>query len=97
MITMPWPKGKPRKGYVKPDGTPALKKGERIAQIRKDPEPYKSVATDKSGPVVAKGITGVAAIEPCPNCGYAYADGGYCPECDWTAFDPNCPHCTKGM
>ena len=94
---MAWPKGKPRKGYIKPDGTPALKKGERIMAIRKDPETYKAVETDKSGAKVVKGATGQPVIEICPNCGYAYADGGYCPECDWTAFDPNCPHCRKGM
>lgn len=23
-------------------------------------------------------------IETCPNCGYAYADGGYCPDCGWS-------------
>lgn len=23
-------------------------------------------------------------IETCPNCNYAYADGGYCPECGWS-------------
>jgi hypothetical protein len=31
------------------------------------------------------GDTTRAVIERCPNCLYAYADGGYCPECGWTA------------
>jgi hypothetical protein len=24
-------------------------------------------------------------IEPCPACGFPEADGGYCPDCGWTA------------
>jgi hypothetical protein len=36
-----------------------------------------------------------AVVEPCPKCGYGYADGGYCPECGWVRFDPKCPHCRK--
>lgn len=27
---------------------------------------------------------GRPVIETCPNCLYAYADGGYCEECGWT-------------
>jgi len=98
---MPWPKGKPRKGYVKKDGTAHAKKGERITVVRKDPKPYEQTAkpdltgTVTKGPVL-KGVTGQAVIEPCPNCGFAYADGGFCPECGWTRYDPNCPHCQKG-
>jgi hypothetical protein len=23
-------------------------------------------------------------IDPCPNCDYPEADGGYCPECGWS-------------
>jgi len=30
------------------------------------------------------------SIEPCPNCQYPEADGGYCPECGWT-------HCFEGV
>lgn len=100
---MPWPKGVKRVGYVKKDGTAHAKKGEakRITVVRKDPEPYQQTQKPVSEGYVAKdkpaikGATGQAVIEPCPNCGYAYADGGYCPECDWTAYNPNCPHCTK--
>ena len=90
---MAWPKGKPRAGYIKKDGTKPMKRGQRITVVRKDPEPYTQTETDKTGPKVIKGAGFAAVIEPCPNCGYAYADGGYCPECDWTKFDPNCPHC----
>ena len=35
------------------------------------------------------------AIEPCPACDYPEADGGHCPECGWTRFEPTCPHRTK--
>ena len=32
------------------------------------------------------GMKGSGAItRPCPNCAFAYADGGYCPECGWSA------------
>lgn len=32
-----------------------------------------------------RGAVGNGPItEPCPNCKYAYADGGYCKECGWT-------------
>jgi len=24
------------------------------------------------------------SVEPCPNCDFAEADGGHCPECGWT-------------
>lgn len=27
----------------------------------------------------------LAVTEVCPNCHYVYADGGYCPECHWSA------------
>lgn len=31
------------------------------------------------------GMVGSGAItQPCPECGYAYADGGYCPDCGWS-------------
>lgn len=58
---MPWPKGKPRKGYKKPEADPTAT----------SPALHGMVG---SGPI----------SEPCPKCMYAYADGGYCPECGWT-------------
>jgi hypothetical protein len=30
------------------------------------------------------GATASAVTRPCPKCGYAYADGGYCNECGWS-------------
>ena len=33
---------------------------------------------------VLHGATGRPVIEICPNCMYAYADGGYCEECGWS-------------
>lgn len=40
---------------------------------------------------VLHGMTGTAITQPCPVCLFAYADGGYCPECGWmkpTRIDP---------
>ena len=33
------------------------------------------------------------SIEPCPNCEFPEADGGYCEDCGWTRYEPTCPHC----
>lgn len=91
---MPWPKGVPRVGYVKKDGTAHARKGEgqkRIQVIRRDDPKYQQTKTDKE-PRVEKavkpihGMTGRPVIEVCPNCSYAYADGGYCSECGWTTW-----------
>jgi hypothetical protein len=30
------------------------------------------------------GAAGQAVTQPCPSCGYAYADGGYCEDCGWS-------------
>ena len=30
------------------------------------------------------GGAGSAITRPCPSCGYAYADGGYCSDCGWS-------------
>jgi len=94
---MAWPKGKPRKGYVRKDGKPHAGYGERIVTIKTEPPKYKQVAKPEAEKpdYVVKGITGQAVVEPCPKCGFAYADGGYCSECGWTRYDPTCPHCRK--
>lgn len=97
---MPWPKGTKRVGYVKKDGTAHAKKGERVTAIRKDKPVYKQEQApvegrvEKTGPVL-HGMTNQAVIEVCPNCAYAYADGGYCPECGWTQYRSDCNHCTN--
>lgn len=93
-----WPKGKPRKGHIKKDGTQHAKWGaKRITQIETKPETYKQTEKDRDLARIEKpklhGATGQPVIEPCPNCGYAYADGGYCMECGYTKFSTNCPHC----
>ena len=75
---MGWPKGKPRKGYIKPDGKGYIK-----------PEGTESVV--EADPVVEfhpelwgmKGNNPITQI--CPNCAYCYADGLYCTECGWSA------------
>lgn len=95
---MPWPKGKPRVGYIKKDGTAHAKKGERITMVRPAPETYKQVKSDKDDSRVEKEVHGASTrpvIEVCPNCAYAYADGGYCSECGWHQVMPGCPHCKK--
>lgn len=40
------------------------------------------------------GATSSAVTRPCPNCGYAYADGGYCNECEWSAPVSKLPYGT---
>jgi hypothetical protein len=47
---------------------------------------------ETEGPPAVWGEKGARAIvESCPNCGYAYADGGYCPPaeggCGWAHCD----------
>jgi hypothetical protein len=96
---MPWPKGVPRVGYVRKDGQPHNKKGEGRAQgpritvvqkpdptikttVRRDVDPDR---IEKAKPAIHGG-TSRPIIEVCPNCSYAYADGGYCPECGWTTW-----------
>lgn len=74
---MAWPKGKPRKGHVNKDGSTHKFRGNASAYAVADP-------ASVDGPSLW-GAVGTGAIsEPCPNCGYAYADGGWCGECGWT-------------
>jgi hypothetical protein len=65
---MAWPKGVPRKGYVKPTLVP---KEDLLASRPPELTPE------------LHGMTGTAITQPCPVCMYAYADGGYCPYCGW--------------
>lgn len=94
---MPWPKGKPRIGHVNKDGSAHAKKGEKLAprvtkpdklpRIRVITEPDPEVMTIKKDKKPIHGDrVGRAVVEPCPNCSFAYADGGYCPECGWTTW-----------
>lgn len=82
---MGWPKGKSRKGYIRKDGQPHMKRGENYTgkvKIKADP----AVTAKGHGVLVGAiwGAKGSGAISsPCPNCHYAYADGGYCQECGW--------------
>jgi hypothetical protein len=72
---MGWPKGVPRKGYVKKDSTkPRRKKAELPPPLVVPAEP------EFHGYVGNQPVT-----EVCPNCLYVYADGGYCSDCGWTA------------
>lgn len=107
---MPWPKGVARVGYVRKDGQPHNKKGEgraadkqpRITIVTKpDPTLKTTIRRDvdpdriEKGPAL-HGASNRPVIEPCPNCGFAYADGGFCEECGWTQHRPDCAHCRKG-
>lgn len=75
---MGWPKGKPRKGHVNKDGT--LHKPFGAGAY---PNPVADPTGADDGPTLW-GVVGSGPIsEPCPKCGYAYADGGYCKECGW--------------
>ena len=83
---MAWPKGVKRKGYIK-------KADRDKAQVKADPvsspTPESSSAPDVEEDLQLWGMKGTGAItEPCPNCLYAYADGGYCQECGWMAPIP---------
>ena len=93
---MPWPKGKPRKGHVNKDGTPHKPKGFTIRKsldtgteraYRKVRTRSQIVSSTEKVETASSihGATNRPIIEPCPNCGYAYGDGGYCPECGWSA------------
>ena len=97
---MAWQKGKPRKGHINADGKPHASRGERLAVIMADPERYRAIETDKRPKALIVVKTAIAAttprihgdtrqpiIEPCPKCGFAYADGGYCPDCGWTVWN----------
>ena len=90
---MGWPKGKPRKGYVNKDGTTHANKKDRLGF---DSKPLDTMVSFTRVPTnhpdeltvevtsVLHGMTGVAIVRPCPMCLYAYADGGYCPDCGWS-------------
>jgi hypothetical protein len=98
---MGWPKGVPRKGYVKKDGTTHAMRGSGVRRLPKD-KPFRAVtvtlarptkvvapssayASGSASPYVPHGDRpGRSVVQPCPNCLYAYADGGYCPECGWS-------------
>lgn len=78
---MGWPKGKKRKGYIKKDGKPHAKRGGKIHVVATS-----EVVLKGSGVEVGHlwGYKGTGPVtEACPNCHYAYADGGYCSECGW--------------
>lgn len=80
---MGWPKGKPRRGHVNKDGTPHRKRLPASAYATVSPY-LEADPTGSSEYPALHGATGTGPIsEVCPKCGYAYADGGYCPDCGW--------------
>lgn len=48
------------------------------------PEKSPTPTHEPDSPPETWGGGSTAITRPCPNCGYAYADGGYCPECGWS-------------
>jgi hypothetical protein len=89
---MGWPKGMPRKGYIKANGEPHAAYGSRIITLlsgkktAKETAPRKRKPDADAAPVepVLHGMVGSGPVtEVCPMCMYAYADGGYCQECGW--------------
>lgn len=96
---MPWIKGTPRKGHINKDGTKHAAHGARIKQpkivkvakavarrtfsaIRREVTPERRENIDAIKAIHGEGSRPI--IEPCPNCSFAYADGGYCPSCGWS-------------
>jgi len=101
---MGWPKGVPRIGYIRKDGQPAAKRGERKIGVRTEPKPYTQTATEKDvQPKVRKWSVPLAhpnfqlLADFCPKCQFPEAEGGYCPNCGWHEFVSSCRHCTKGV
>lgn len=104
---MGWPKGKPRTGYIKKDGTVPAKRGslvgsrkpQDIAKPTKGPKtPTKALPVVSIVPSAPQGKVAVSTrpvVEPCPNCQQPYADGGFCEACGWTQYRADCPHCKK--
>ena len=96
---MGWPKGKPRKGHVNKDGSAHAHwgtrvKGEpiRVKLIARSTEVREVIISEVpvgrpetwGAKYSQSGRAGTAVTNPCPKCGYAYADGGFCPECRWS-------------
>lgn len=90
---MAWPKGMPRIGHVNKDGTKHKPKGKHNIKVVRPVEPvYTQTRKEPVVMTVEKtatiwGATSRAVIEPCSKCNYAYADGGYCPECGETVWN----------
>lgn len=79
---------KQRTSYRKPVNEPTLKWRRVSASVFEKPsvkEPFKGKLSDDEAPLLHGDRAGRAVIEPCPMCGFAYADGGYCEECGWSA------------
>lgn len=82
-------KGEGRAADAKP-----RKQGPRIQVVRPDDPKYTQTnrKQDRDPDLIEKvkpaihGGTSRPIIEPCPNCSYAYSDGGYCQECGWTTW-----------
>src|SRR5262245_37418871 len=74
------------------------RQGPRIQVVRPDDPKYTQVRKPdvdpdriEKGDKPIHGATNRPIIEVCPNCSYAYADGGYCPECGWHRPVAGCP------
>lgn len=106
---MGWPKGMPRKGHINKDGSVHArynerKTSERISGVKtsksikrfKKVDPKVMDEPEAKGPVFHGAVGSSAITEPCPQCLYAYADGGYCPDCGWMRPINRLPYGTAG-
>ena len=91
---MGWPKGMPRKGHVNKDGSGHARWGSKTAKIVKVPAETLDAAPRRRGrPRKGEEVNterwdtklSNKGQEPCPNCGFPEAYGGYCNECGWMA------------
>lgn len=67
-------RGRPPKNPLCPD---------HDLNVIKEVPVIEALALEKPVPAI-HGATSAAVTTPCPVCLYAYADGGYCPECEWS-------------
>jgi len=95
---MGWPKGKPRKGHVSADGQPHRKWGSLVAArkavkaeknltklMAKVEDNKKKRGRPPKDPNRKTWNTKLSnkGLDPCPQCDFPEAYGGYCPECGW--------------
>jgi hypothetical protein len=90
---MGWTKGVSRKGYVTKDGKPHARRGygysgrgvESYVQRITQREQTFDMERETEVPELHGQRDGRAVVEVCPSCSFAYANGGYCESCGYTA------------
>jgi hypothetical protein len=84
--------GNTRTGRPQSGGITIRKVSADLIEAPSTKDPYKGV------PVNTSGRPNRPITEPCrnPECGYPYADGGYCEKCGWMAAIVLLPYGTSG-